>query len=118
MPSVLDLLRRPHRREPPAPPITSLVGLALALRSVAVALGAATAACPSGRRRGGIGLMDLDEYAVQWLVRQRLRQARGKAATQAQFTSGPLPLHRQARVLVGRALIRAGHRVAGQAAER
>lgn len=71
MPSLLDVLRRLRRREPPAPPITTLVGLTLALHSVVVVLGAAMATRPADRRGGGIGVRDLDDYAVQWLVRDR-----------------------------------------------
>jgi hypothetical protein len=78
---MLDVLRRRRRREPPAPPITSLVGLTLALRSVVVALGAATATRPASRRWGGIGVMDLDEYAVQWLARKRRRATRDPSSS-------------------------------------
>ena len=102
---MLDVLRRLRRREPPAPPITTLVGLTLALHSVVVALGAAMATRPADRRGGGIGVRDLDDYAVQWLVRDRLRKTRPHP-----------PLSRRARVVMGRALIRAGHRVAGEIA--
>ncbi|MBI4629147.1 MAG: hypothetical protein HY729_10585 [Candidatus Rokubacteria bacterium] len=76
---MLGVLRRLRRRGPPPPPITSLVGLTLALRSVVVALGAATATHQAGRREGGTGVTDLDEYAVQWLVRERLRETRPQA---------------------------------------
>ena len=114
MPSALDVLRRLRRRGPPPPPITSLVGLTSAFRSVVVALGAATATHQAGWRERGIGVMDLDEYAVRWLARERLRGTRPQPAVQALLGSAHLPLHRRARVVVGRALIRAGHRVTGQ----
>ncbi len=116
MPSLLDVLRRLRRREPPAPPITTLVGLTLALHSVVVALGAAMATRPAARRGGGIGVRDLDDYAVQWLVRDRLGETRPQAATRALLGSARPPLSRRARVVMGRALIRAGHWVAGEIA--
>lgn len=110
MPKMLD--RNEMERE--APSITSLVGLTLALRLVMAAAGAATATRVVGRRERRVGVMGLDEYAVEWLIRARLREARATAAARALSASAHLPLRRRARVVVGLALIRAGHWVAGQ----
>ncbi len=109
MPKMLD--RNEMERE--APSITSLVGLTLALRLVMAAAGAATATRVVGRRERRVGVMGLNEYAVEWLIRERLREARATAAARALSASAHLPV-RRARVVVGLALIRAGHWVAGQ----
>ena len=58
--------------------------------------------------------MDLDEYATQWLVGERLREKPARAAAYALLAADRIPVRRRARVIVGRALIRAGERVAGQ----
>lgn len=51
--------------------------------------------------------MDFDEYFAEWLVRERLAEARQLAARQALIDSAS-PASRPVRVAVGVALIRVG----------
>lgn len=57
--------------------------------------------------------MDLNEYFAEWLVRERLAEARALAARWALIDS-VRPPHRPMRAVLGRALIRVGHWILGQ----
>lgn len=57
--------------------------------------------------------MDLNEYTAEWLVRERLAEARAYARRQSLIES-VRPPRRPARVALGNALIRAGHWMLGQ----
>lgn len=59
--------------------------------------------------------MDMNEYFVEWLLKERLAEARAAAARSALI--GPLPPRRPARVALGLALVRLGHRIAKPDAE-
>lgn len=60
--------------------------------------------------------MELNEYFAEWLIRERLAEARACAARSALLDSA-LPRRRPLRVALGRALIRVGHWILGQVPE-
>lgn len=60
--------------------------------------------------------MELNEYFVEWLIRERLTEARAHAARRALLDSASPPC-RPVRVAVGRALIRLGHWILRQVPE-